>query len=64
MNEIIEKKAQVKILYHLFDRLCLGELPETGRKAIRSLIAQLNKEIDDISNFKNNTSGRDGDTNR
>lgn len=44
----IEKKAQIKILYHLLDRLCNGELPEAGRKAVRSLIANLNKEIDDI----------------
>lgn len=44
---IIEKKAQVKILYHLLDRLCNGELPEAGRKAVKSLIANLINEIND-----------------
>jgi hypothetical protein len=46
MNEIriIKKMAQITILFHLLDRLCNGELPEAGRKAVRSLIAQLNKE--------------------
>lgn len=47
MNRIIEKKAQVKILYHLLDRLCNGELPEAGRKAVKSLIANLINEIND-----------------
>ena len=45
-----EKRAQIKILYHLLDRLCNGELPEAGRKAVKSLIANLNKEIDDTLN--------------
>lgn len=50
MNEIrvIKKMAQITILFHIMDRFCNGELPEAGRKAVRSLIAQLNKEIDDI----------------
>lgn len=50
MNEIriVKKMAQITILFHLLDRLCNGELPEAGRKAVKSLIAQLNKEIDDI----------------
>lgn len=49
---INEKKAQIKILYHLLDRLCNGELPEAGRKAVKSLIANLNKEIDDTKQFE------------
>ena len=50
MNEIriVKKMAQITILFHLLDRLCNGELPEAGRRAVKSLIAQLNKEIDDI----------------
>lgn len=51
--QTVEKKAQIKILYHLLDRLCNGELPEAGRKAVRSLIANLNKEIDDIKQLEN-----------
>ena len=51
-----EKRAQIKILYHLLDRLCNGELPEAGRKAVKSLIANLNKEIDDTRNTKNTSS--------
>lgn len=49
MNEIriIEKKAQIKILYHCLDRFCNGELPEAGRKAVKSLIANLINEIND-----------------
>ena len=42
-----EKKAQIKILYYLFDHLCNSELPEIGRKAIRSIIARLTREIED-----------------
>ena len=53
---IAEKKAQIRILSHLLDRLCSGELPEAGRRAVRSLIAQLNKEIYDISKPENTTS--------
>lgn len=49
---VIEKKAQIRILSHLLDRLCNGELPEAGRRAVRSLIANLNKEINDISEFE------------
>jgi hypothetical protein len=52
-SEIVKKMAQIRILYHLLDRLCNGELPEAGRKAVRSLIANLNKEIDDISSTEN-----------
>jgi len=51
-----EKKAQIKILYHLLDRLCNGELPEAGRKAVKSLIANLNIEINDTLNIKNTSS--------
>lgn len=63
MQTVNEKKAQIKILYHLLDRLCNGELPEAGRKAVKSLIANLNREIDDISNIKEFTSDshRDSD---
>jgi len=64
MNRIIEKKAQFKILYHIMDRFCNGELPEAGRRAVRSLIANLNKEIDDISSIENSTSDIDRDGNR
>ena len=53
---IIEKRAQIKILYHIMDRFCNGELPEAGRRAVKSLIANLNKEIDDISNSEEFTS--------
>lgn len=62
--QIVEKKAQIKILSHLLDRLCNGELPEAGRKAVRSLIANLNKEIDDISKFENITRNSDRDFNK
>lgn len=48
----IEKRAQIRILYHLLDRLCNGELPEAGRKAVRSLIANLRNEINEISKRK------------
>lgn len=61
---IIEKKAQIRILSHLLDRLCNGELPEAGRKAVRSLIANLNKEIDDISKSENITRNSDRDFNK
>ena len=50
---IIEKRAQIKILYHIMDRFCNGELPEAGRRAVKSLIANLNKEIDDTLNTQN-----------
>lgn len=53
---VTEKKAQVKILYHLLDRLCNGELPEAGRKAVKSLIANLIKEINDTIIVKDTTS--------
>lgn len=49
---VIEKRAQIKILYHIMDRFCNSELSETGRKAVKSLIANLNKEIDDISRIE------------
>jgi hypothetical protein len=51
--EIIEKRAQIKILYHLFDRLCNSELPEIGRKAIRGLINRLTEEINDTCKPEN-----------
>ena len=54
---IIEKKAQIKILYHCLDRFCNGELPEAGRKAIKSLIANLINEINDTLTAQNTTSG-------
>lgn len=50
--EIIEKRAQVKILNYLFDHFCLGELPEAGRRAIRGLINILNEEIKDTQKNK------------
>ena len=53
---IIEKRAQIKILYHIMDRFCNGELPEAGRRAVKSLIANLNKEIDDTRNTENTSS--------
>ncbi len=62
--QIVEKKAQIRILSHLLDRLCNGELPEAGRKAVRSLIANLNKEIDDISKSENITRNSDRDFNK
>ena len=64
MQTVNEKKAQIKILYHLLDRLCNGELPEAGRKAVKSLIANLNKEIDDISKSENITRKYHGDFNK
>lgn len=56
MNRIIEKKAQIKILYHCLDRFCNGELPEAGRKAVKSLIANLINEINDTLTAQNTTS--------
>ena len=50
---VIKKKAQIRILAHLLDRLCNGELPEAGRKAVRSLIANLNNEINDTIKSEN-----------
>jgi hypothetical protein len=52
-NERIEKKAQIKILYYLFDHCCNSEIPETGRKAIRSLIARINKDLDENFDIEN-----------
>ena len=52
---INEKKAQIKILYHLLDRLCNGELPEAGRKAVKSLIANLINEINDTLTAQDNS---------
>ena len=53
---VSEKKAQIKILYHIKDRFCNGELPEAGRRAVDSLIANLKKEIDDTLKSENITS--------
>ena len=61
MNRIIEKKAQIKILYHCLDRFCNGELPEAGRKAVKSLIANLINEINDTLTAQNTTSDRHSD---
>ena len=58
--QIVEKKAQIKILSHLLDRLCNGELPEAGRKAVKSLIANLNREIDETCKSENITSNSHG----
>lgn len=53
---VIEKKAQIKILYHIKDRFCNGELPEAGKRAVDSLIANLKKEIDDTISTSNTSS--------
>ena len=46
MNETknIKLKAQIDILSFLLDHLCNGELPEAGRKAVKVLISNLEKE--------------------
>jgi glutathionyl-hydroquinone reductase len=57
--KIIEKKAQIRILNHLFDHLCNSELPELGKKALRLKITRLNEEIDGLSSNKTEASDSD-----
>jgi hypothetical protein len=45
MNEVEIKKAQIKILDCILNSLCLTELPELGRVAIRRIQVKLDKEI-------------------
>ena len=57
--EIIEKKANIKLLSFLLDYLCNSELPETGRLAIKRLQT---KYIQDVTtSVENKTPNCNGD---